>query len=50
MGALLSIAPSHPPLSQEVLRPEDYDPAEISQFSASWDDWGLDQADKLQLH
>ena len=33
--APLSTAPSNSPLSQEVLRPEDYDlAAEISQFSA----------------
>ena len=50
MKALLSIASSHSSLLQEVLHPEDYDSAGISQFSASWDDWGLDQADKLQLH
>ena len=50
MKASLSIASSHSSLSQEVLHPKDYDPAEISQFSAFWDDWSLDQADELQLH
>ena len=48
--APLSITPSNSPLLQEVLRPEDYDlAAEISQFSAFRDDWGLDQADELEL-